>query len=118
MLGNKCVLCSVAYMTPNPDEELVYSRAHIESLERRVFEAEERATELAARRAALEVLLMDARSVAVAKRNEFVNGDAYECGRESDPLPWEAEVSKDYLLEVSGEMELPVVPWANEEDDL
>jgi len=102
----------------NPDEELLFTRSHIEGLERRVFAAEERAGEEAARRAALEVLLVEARKQAVRHRNENVNGDVWECGRDIDPLPWEVEPDADLLVELSKEFDLEPVPWGSKEEEL
>ena len=76
---------------PNPDEELIYSRAQIEAMENRVTEAELLAEYADRKRAALELLLVEARQVAVEQRNEHVHGDPQECGREQVQLPWEGD---------------------------
>jgi hypothetical protein len=110
-------VCSLFCMTPSPDEELVYSRAFIDSLEARVCAAEKRAMDADERRAALEVLLTEAREVAVAKRNEYVNGDAGECGRAGDPLPWEVEADGEMISEVSVAIAVDSV-WEAVEDEL
>lgn len=102
----------------NPDDELLYSRSYIEGLEGRVADAEELYASSESRRAALEVLLVEAREVAVMNRNERVSGDAYECGRDVAPLPWEGSVDALDLAEVSDSIELEVVPWSSEEDEL
>lgn len=102
----------------NPDDELLYSRSYIEGLEGRVREAEEISSLAEERRAALEVLLVEAREVAVMNRNERVNGDAYECGRGVEPLPWERDCCCDILVDVSDSIEETVVPWVSEEDEL
>ena len=102
----------------NPDDELLYSRSYIEGLESRVASAEELCASSEARRAALEILLIEAREVAVMNRNERVNGDSYECGRDVDPLPWEREFDCDVLVDVSDSIEDTVVPWVSEEDEL
>lgn len=102
----------------NPDDELLYSRSYIEGLESRVADAEELYASSEARRAALEILLVEAREVAVMNRNERVSGDAYECGRDVAPLPWEMLVNDWEVAEVSDSIELAVVPWSSEEDEL
>lgn len=105
-------------MTHNPDEELVYSRAFIESLDKRVSEAEYMAACSDERRAALEVLLAEARRVAVLKRNEYVNGDGDECGMDIDPLPWEVEPDAGVIDEVSRDVEVSGATWVVMEDEL
>ena len=110
-------VCSLFCMTPSPDEELVYSRAFIDSLEARVCAAEKRAVDADERRAALEVLLTEAREVAVAKRNEYLNGDASECGRAGDPLPWEVEADGEMISDVSVAISVDSV-WEAVEDEL